>query len=179
MADGVRIHGLTCLEGKMTLLVPRSWQGTYCFLGGFFPFFSYWGRVVLQCCVSFYCTAKWSSLCCTAGYQLPILYIVVPSKYCDSGKELAISRKQSSRGPSASITWRHWCSSTLRLTITSLFPADVKAVWEGKVPLSHELGEHDFPRNSLGLRHHPLTHWCAWGGLPRGRPVKGRAAKRC
>ena len=26
-----------------------------------------WGIVVLQCCVSFYCTAKWRSLCYTAG----------------------------------------------------------------------------------------------------------------
>ena len=30
-------------------------------------FFVNWGIVVLQCCVSFYCAAKWSSLCYTAG----------------------------------------------------------------------------------------------------------------
>ena len=33
-----------------------------------FSFFN-WGIVVLQRCVSFYCTAKWSSLCYTAGFH--------------------------------------------------------------------------------------------------------------
>ena len=32
-----------------------------------FIYLFYCGIIVLQCCVSFYCTAKWSSLCYTAG----------------------------------------------------------------------------------------------------------------
>ena len=44
----------------------------------FFYLLFYWGIVVLQYCVSFYCTAKWSSLCYTAvSYQLSILCILV------------------------------------------------------------------------------------------------------
>ena len=44
----------------------------------FFFFFFNWGIVLLQCCVSFYCTEKWSSPCYTAGsYSLSILYILV------------------------------------------------------------------------------------------------------
>lgn len=76
---------------------------------------------------------------------------------------------------SGSIIWTHWCSLTLRLTITSL---PDEGDMGGEVSLSHEVGEHDFYYNFLGLRLHPLSLWCAWGGFPWWRPMKGRLAKR-
>lgn len=76
---------------------------------------------------------------------------------------------------SGSIIRRHWCSLTLRLTVTSLpYEGDLG----GEVSLSHEVREHDFRSNFLGLRLHPLSLWCAWGGFPWWRPMKGRLAKR-
>ena len=67
------------LERPQTLLSPeadvqnKNLSGNKSLCTQFFQplaffFFFNWGIVVLQCCVSFYSTAKWSSLCYTAGF---------------------------------------------------------------------------------------------------------------
>ena len=49
-----------------------------CLISNIAHFIFYWCIVVLQCCLSFYCTVTWSSLCHTAcSHLLSILYILV------------------------------------------------------------------------------------------------------
>ena len=45
----------------------------------FKKFFFYWGIVVLQCCISFYCTAKWTSMCYSRF--LLVIYFIHTSVY--------------------------------------------------------------------------------------------------